>query len=615
MPRNLIVCTLRCFSLLLVSATVLSQDTSNVEIDPRKYVSLIYKKGSAQGKFDTIWSWEKRKGVPNQKFYTLDHEGEVNIIFHKAELISNMDFEGTFSLEAEISGSNGTRRIEVNPYSEIGVQRMPIGVKSEPPSEISKKLLNMLLELSDADRVYRNIETSASFLRRRDNVPRYLHRIRELDSIARIRDVNTESLLSEATALKRHIMADYAYSYQSEIRSMDSVRTPTELRAKLEAVKNYIEKDYANDQDYYIRDFKAGLIYINQKTDIVLEYLNSFESAGEDATKAFLSLINKDLISYRALKAGLMERQALLRLIDIRNLQDNDSRLDTIFSRNAATILNVSDYLSDLARFKGSQLEVIIKDYGASRNLDSVYSKELSLYSGEEKETALYKEILDDYLEEISEEVSIRAGRIIYKRLVYGTIDLGKSGAKNGEVLNVYVTWILDSKRDSLSNSPRLPVGRYFLRKTGWEFDVADMFAMVKRVNEDDVNQAEVSPSNFKGSGGAVLMWTYNRRDKGLEVKPKGSEFTVNRRGKLANFFEPSIGLNVSYLDFSTTKDVEIGVGLQLGLFRNKIFFGYGANLHMLSPKDQSPTYFYLGFSFARLSDLFKNSSSVMSLQ
>jgi hypothetical protein len=41
-------------------------------------------------------------------------------------------------------------------------------------------------------------------------------------------------------------------------------------------------------------------------------------------------------------------------------------------------------------------------------------------------------------------------------------------------------------------------------------------------------------------------------------------------------------------LDFDRTKDVEIGTGLQLGLFKNKVFFGYGANLHLLSPKDQS---------------------------
>jgi hypothetical protein len=64
-------------------------------------------------------------------------------------------------------------------------------------------------------------------------------------------------------------------------------------------------------------------------------------------------------------------------------------------------------------------------------------------------------------------------------------------------------------------------------------------------------------------------------------------------------------------LDFSTIKDVEIGAGLQLGFFRNKIFLGYGINLHMLFPSKQSPSYFYLGFSFAKLSDMFKSNNNV----
>jgi hypothetical protein len=142
------------------------------------------------------------------------------------------------------------------------------------------------------------------------------------------------------------------------------------------------------------------------------------------------------------------------------------------------------------------------------------------------------------------------------------------------------------------------------------------MFALVKRIKEDKVNQATVSPSNFKGSGGAVLMLTFQKEDRKLKIRETNNgEFSVQNRNRLINFLEPSFGLNVSYLDFSTEKDVEIGTGLQFGLFRNKLFFGYGLNLHMLSPKNQSPTYYYVGFSFARLGDLFKNSNSVNSNQ
>ena len=57
----------------------------------------------------------------------------------------------------------------------------------------------------------------------------------------------------------------------------------------------------------------------------------------------------------------------------------------------------------------------------------------------------------------------------------------------------------------------------------------------------------------LKGTPGVSLLLTY-RRD--------GSD-----TNKLANFLEPSIGANVSYLDFSTDDDVEVGAGLVLGFF------------------------------------------------
>ena len=144
------------------------------------------------------------------------------------------------------------------------------------------------------------------------------------------------------------------------------------------------------------------------------------------------------------------------------------------------------------------------------------------------------------------------------------------------------------------------------------------MFALVKRINEGDADPDKLSPSNFKGSGGAVLMWTYRGEDKGVRIsvnnkksRPDNSAYSVRGRKQFLNLVQPCIGVNVCYLDFSTEKDVEIGTGLQLGLFRNKIFFGYGYNLHML--KDE-PRYFYLRFSFAKLDDLFKGSSSVNSI-
>jgi hypothetical protein len=512
-----------CLLLFMAAITASAQDSlTQIEIDPRQYVVVKYRKSPTQGRLDTLWNWENRLSVPNQKIRYIDIDGEIRIDFLKPGLTGNKDFEGTFSLEADISGINGTRRIEVNPYSEIGVQRIPIGIKAEPPAEIAKKLLNMLMELKNADTIYRRVSRKSD----------------EPDTL------------------------------------------------------------------------KKAFHYANEKLDNVLEYLSSFELAGEDASKAFLALINKDLIGYKFLKNKLTELKKRMEKIDIDQFSDLTSADAASLTKNKGLIIETNKYLVELSRFEGSPLEKIIKQFAETEYVPT--DEKLQQYIGTIKYKENFYTIIDKHRDQLAGILSTEAGKLIYKKLIYATIDLGKSGASSGEVLNVYITWILDPKKDSLGNSPRLPIGKYYLNETGWRMDVADMFAMIKRVDERKADPATLSPSNFKGSGGAVLMWTFNKEDRGLRISPgSNGKYNTSRKNRFVNFLEPSIGLNVSYLDFSTDKDVEIGTGLQLGIFRNKIFFGYGVNLHMLSPKNQSPGYFYIGFSFARLSDLFKNTNNV----
>jgi len=602
-----------------------SQDDTNIseiKIDPRQYVTVQYKKTPTQGKLDTIWNWENRKNIPNQKINFIDVDGEIKIDFSKIGLIENKDFEGTVSLEAEISGVNGTRKIEVNPYSEIGIQRIPIGIKSEPPQEIVKKLLNMIIELKDIESQFTFNNIYASFtkedvIRRRE----ILVKKHEIDSLINLPKKKITDIIPYAILLRKlcqnqlnSFFFDAKDEYPNKIdSSFYSSKTKEELKGNIHImIKNY-EQQYNDDRDNYIKRFIDVSKTTSLKLDMIISYLNAFESSGEDAMKALLGLINKDLINYTALKNDLLESKKEISPISFKNLEQDS--LANILLNRAEDINYAMSKLVKYSRFKGSLLEKEITSIMQRRSLPFTKS-DTSRFTEEKQKEDFYFSIIENYFDEISENLSLIAGKVIYKKLVYGSIDLGKSGAKNGEVLNVYLTWILDSKRDSLANSPRLPIGKYYLRETGWRMEISDMFALIKRLNEAKVNQATVSPSNFKGSGGAVLMWTFNKEDKGLIITDKGnSNFSAKKRNRFVNFLEPSFGLNISYLDFSTEKDVEIGTGLQLGLFKNKIFFGYGVNLHMLSPKNQSPTYFYVGFSFAKLSDLFKSSNNVTSVQ
>lgn len=593
---------------------VIKAQVQEIKIDPRQYVTVTYKNYSSKLGYDTIWNWEKRRSVPNQKLYYLNLDGEIKIDFDRSSIIQNANFEGTVSLEAEISGPNGTRKIEVNPYSEIGIQRMPIGIKSEPPSELAKKLLNMILELKDVDSLIQKIPVYSVFstnpsIKNQDIINRY----KKIDSMFSLNIGDLSVFKTMAVEFERKIYETlYSSYYYYRIKKFDfsKAKKTEEVKQFVDSIFTSYSSDYVFFQDQYVESYSRALKYSKEKLNIIDNYLKSFDNSGDDAVKAFLSLINKDYINYDALKGKILSLKE--RLDKIKLSETNIDSTILVLNRSSTDIKESLEALSVFSKFRGSKLEEILKDtISALQGITKVIVNK----SQNEKDQEYYS-LLESNIESISRQLSVFAGRIIFRKLVYASIDLGKSGVKQNEVLNLYITWILDSKRDSLGNSPRLPIGKYYLRETGIVLAISDMFSMVKRINEAKVNPATVSPTNFKGAGGAVLMWTYYKVDKGMRIRPKGpDDYTVNRKARFINFLEPSMGLNVSYLDFSTDKDVEVGVGLQVGFFRNKVYFGYGLNLHLMSPTNQAPTYFYIGFSFAKLSELFKTSNVVSSLQ
>jgi len=67
--------------------------------------------------------------------------------------------------------------------------------------------------------------------------------------------------------------------------------------------------------------------------------------------------------------------------------------------------------------------------------------------------------------------------------------------------------------------------------------------------------------------------------------------------------FEPSLGINISYLDFDTEKDIEIGAGTSIGLFNNLIQFTVGYNLNV----ERNNIYWGIGFSFINIAEKIKS--------
>jgi len=195
-----------------------------------------------------------------------------------------------------------------------------------------------------------------------------------------------------------------------------------------------------------------------------------------------------------------------------------------------------------------------------------------------------------------TERLAIKASKFIYNKLEPAIIDLRKEDAKEGDVLRIYVNRynsegeisIGSDSNQTAANKKEILIAAYDIKEIGFRLKIADSFLLVKR-SEESTDETDTSPSRFKGAPGVTMMWSYGS-DAG--------------KGKLWKWWEPSLGINVSYLDFSTSKDIEVGVGFVLGLFRNQLFIVGGRNLNI----EQNSTYFGLGFSFSNLAAKFVDS-------
>jgi hypothetical protein len=592
-----------------------------VEIDPRQYITVLYNRFRTREKYDTIWNWERRKNVPNQKTYLLDNDGQIKLLFDKDELIKNTDFFGNVTLEAEISGSKGTRQIEVNPYSEIGVARKAIGIKSDAPLELSNKLLGMLTELAGIDSIRNNLSKSTYTFERRLSINKFDQQLRAIDEDKTLGPDQMKAKIAQAFG-DLESSDDWFYpELDSAMDKLNHARTDVVPSAFHNVVNIFRSGFLSSYKRIFVQQFTEAADYLQQELPLILQFLESFDNGGQEGLKAFLSLTSIDILKYNDLKNALLKDKDTLSTLHLEQLDKNSLSSDSVLLLYKTPILKTVNSLYNLSRVRGSQIARIIADYAKRRGgynnplqLDSV-SNNYRIYNEQNVLISLISENKDS----LAALLAKRAGEQIYKKLIAASIDLGKNGAAEGETLNLYLTWILDGS-DSASNSPRLEIGKYALAGTGWATDVSDIFALVNRIKPGStIDPTHESPSTFKGAGGAVFMWTYRKEDKGLNIHSDkaadGSEsFYTRRKNVLMNFFQPSIGINVSYLDFNTTKDVEVGAGLQIGLFRNKVYFGYGVNLSLLTPKD-APFYFFLGFSFAKISDLFKDSNKISSNQ
>lgn len=334
----------------------------------------------------------------------------------------------------------------------------------------------------------------------------------------------------------------------------------------------------------------------SQNLDLILTYIKYIRTSGEKAEKAFLSLTQLDHIRLRSIQEQLTNtKEEITEYFNTKSKGDSALMFRSNFNneflvlrdidipstdqtRIRSIINNSISILEYLTRIEGTKIDQFLKNYPLNDLQNITKTKLLSDLQN------------NGHYEKLTDSIAFKAGEILYQNLNYATVNLLNEGGQEGDYLYLYVVLVKKEIRNEKVQVIKefLPIGSYELKDTKWNIGVLDSFTLIHRLNEPSSDTTGVSPSNFKGSPGVSLLFT--RRNDG--------DYDKN---KFWNFLEPSIGVNVSYVDFSVDDDVEIGSGLVLGLFNNKILFTGGINLNNTGSGESNPFYFGIGFSFANL--------------
>lgn len=571
---------INCLLFLSLKEGVICQ-SSNEDNDPRNYVKVLECRKNAEEKL--IWAFNPSTLIPDsgkniqnitnrvpEPISIVDESSQIKILFDKNAINRNAEFKGNITIRGIISGKGGNDPVEVLPYTKVGEQLQSIGIPNRPASELSTLLLNLILSCSEFTQ-----EDSTYTL------------ISEINNL--ISDIK-DSKVPEDYFLK----PDDDRGFRRRIRFVkdwlereEKIYFPVFLSQSLDpatasATKNQI-----------LNGLDELFLYVNnmtlketiEKIELILNYIQYFREGGELAEETFLLVIGKDYLQIDAIKNSLEKIRDTLK--SYYSNKPSEASMELVDNINMS-----KDVVNKLLRVKDSYIDVTLMDYDSTLRKISQNLRDYG-FKNKEYENEIIKRIYK-FKVELTEDLSKKASEILNKNLFTATIDLLKERAKEGDFL--YLELVIESydKRETNKDPNTIlrktfPIGRYEIRKTGWQINIFDSSVLINRINENQDLSGTVSPSNFKGSSGASYIFTWRRDNRTTR--------------QFWNTIQPSIGLNASYLDFSTEADLEVGIGLLVGILDNNVHCILGINLNNTAPSEQSPYYIGIGVSFAKFID------------
>jgi hypothetical protein len=172
---------------------------------------------------------------------------------------------------------------------------------------------------------------------------------------------------------------------------------------------------------------------------------------------------------------------------------------------------------------------------------------------------------------------TINSFRIPFERIKDTSIDLLKTPRRPGDRIEfrarLFSTGI--SSVGAMSSEPADELEASFeVREFGWHNRLSPSVVLVRPT------ELVAGDENF--SFAPVLSWVYR-----YGVRPEQGSFPAS----LQRFFDTSIGIHASFVDFDPEKEVEIGLGATLSLWGERLQIGAGVNL--MAPSNDDGRYYY----------------------
>jgi hypothetical protein len=610
----------------------------------------------------------KLKFSPYQKYKVIGKNSLLEIRFDQEAIARNINFQGSISLAARsgekkievapyfvIGEEQKTLGVSAMPIKEIADYFLRLMIEANNYDRSWKELTTNMDILSHVHDSSGN--TASQILYERD---------RQI-SIASAQRVTANALASVDAYLFTVDSLHFPISYDEDlVQDLYDVNYYVQHPVLEALIKDMSGKSDPNRRRFRYNDLKAVLSEIRASYKNHIAELFNDPYYYRAISEGYYGALQQDRAEVKVTE-GMINEQMVRQAENLRLLYEllkriKESNTQTINAFLSFTILTITDF-DDIFRKTEDAINEIergnLMELGAAVNsadnatmqqdLLRIFRTVNPAYQAFINSSVLFNELLlsrgyspgTDSIQEQSEFKSLKkltqdapayniirdqfalfAGREIFKRLVYANIDVSKANVDEGDELVISVMWYnsdgnVNGSTDNTEDAVELATAKFIVKKVGWDVDVSESALLIHRIDEEKLRpDYPLSPSNFKPTAGASLTWTYYNPHR-TKVRTKKDHWFVNDKNvgvemeygfiKFLHWLEPSFGINVSYTDFRTDRDVEFGAGPVIGLFRNSIFVTTG---YAFSVNGESPFYMGIGFSFSNIYEHAKNGNN-----